>query len=68
MKLCWTDIDDIAELLEEHHPNEDIMEVRFTTLRKMVGELEEFHDDPDRCNEKILEAIQQAWYDLREEH
>jgi FeS assembly protein IscX len=26
-------------------------------------ELPDFDDDPQRCNEKILEAIQMAWID-----
>jgi FeS assembly protein IscX len=35
--------------------------VNFVDLRKWVLALEEFSDDPDRCGEKILEAIQMAW-------
>ena len=27
-----------------------------------VLELEEFEDDPSRCGERVLEAIQMAWY------
>lgn len=67
MRLCWTDIEDIASSLEEAHPETDIMTLRFTTLHNMVVELEDFYDDPNRSNEKILEAIQEAWVELREE-
>ena len=35
--------------------------VNFVDLRKWVLEIEDFSDDPDRCGEKILEAIQMAW-------
>jgi FeS assembly protein IscX len=35
--------------------------VRFTDLHRWVMELEGFDDDPNRSNEKILEAIQAAW-------
>jgi len=31
-----------------------------------VQELPGFEDDPNRCNEKILESIQMAWLDERE--
>jgi len=31
-----------------------------------VQELPDFDDDPNRSNEKILEAIQMAWIDERE--
>lgn len=32
-----------------------------TDLHRWVTELEGFDDDPNRSNEKILEAIQAAW-------
>jgi FeS assembly protein IscX len=32
----------------------------------MVLELEDFSDDPDGSNEKILEAIQMAWYEEKQ--
>ncbi|WP_410542808.1 Fe-S cluster assembly protein IscX [Wolbachia endosymbiont of Tetranychus urticae] len=59
--MKWLDIEDIAEALEEKFPNEDIISVRFTELKRKVLDLEEFDDDEKYCNEKILEAIQAAW-------
>ena len=66
MSLRWTDIHDIAILLEERHPDVDIMGIRFTDLWKWVQELPDFADDPKKSNEKILEAIQMAWLDERD--
>jgi FeS assembly protein IscX len=63
--MRWTDIYDIAIALEEKHPDTNIMGVKFTDLQAWVLELEEFEDDPKRCNEKILEAIQAAWLEER---
>ena len=57
----WTDVYDIAIELAENHPDTDPMGVRFTDLRQWVLELEGFNGDPERCGEKILEAIQAAW-------
>jgi len=34
---------------------------RFTQLRDLILALPDFDDDPNRCGEKILEAVQQAW-------
>ena len=65
MKLRWTDVNDIAIELAEKHPNIDPMQVRFTELHQYVCGLENFDDDPSRCGEKILEAIQMAWLDER---
>jgi FeS assembly protein IscX len=65
MKLKWTDVIDIAIELEEKHPEIEVEKVRFTDLQKQVLELENFDDIPSRCNEKILEAIQQAWLEER---
>jgi len=62
--LKWTDVEDIAEALEEKFPNADILSLRFTLLKKMVMELEGF-EDSQICNEKILEAIQASWLGLK---
>ena len=59
--MKWTDIYDIAIELAEFHPEVDPKIVRFTDLRQWVLALDGFDDDPSRCGEKILEAIQQAW-------
>ena len=59
--MKWTDINDIAIELTESRPDIDPLTVRFTDLRNWVMQIEGFDDDPDRCGEKILEAIQAAW-------
>ncbi|MGD9884942.1 MAG: Fe-S cluster assembly protein IscX [Reyranella sp.] len=64
-KLRWTDVQDIAIELEERHPEADNVNLRFTDLHRWIMELPEFADDPNRSNEKILEAIQAAWIDER---
>ncbi|MEK9721104.1 MAG: Fe-S cluster assembly protein IscX [Quisquiliibacterium sp.] len=61
--MKWTDVGDIAIELSETHPDVDPASVRFTDLRDWVLALPEFDDDPARCGERILEAIQQAWID-----
>jgi len=59
--MKWTDTQDIALALAEAHPDVDPKQVRFTDLYKWVMALPGFGDDPKRCGEKILEAIQLAW-------
>jgi FeS assembly protein IscX len=61
--MKWTDIEDIAIALREGHAEVDPLTVRFTDLHRWVMEIDDFDDDPDRSNEKILEAIQAAWID-----
>ncbi len=61
MLLRWTDVQDIAIELSETHADVDPHYVNFVDLRKWVMNLEGFDDDPNRCGEKILEAIQMAW-------
>ena len=63
--LKWTDTWDIVYLLEDKYPNTDILALRFTELHKMVRELPGFADDPNKSNEKILEAIQMCWLEER---
>lgn len=64
--MKWSDIHDIAIELEDRHPEADNINLRFTDLHKWVCELPDFDDDTNASNEKILEAIQQAWLDERD--
>ncbi len=66
MKLKWSDSREIAILLEEKYPDTDNLNLRFTDLHAWVIGLDEFDDDPESSNEKILEAIQMAWIDERD--
>ena len=61
--LKWTDTLEIAIQLADANPDLDPTQVRFTALMAMVTALPEFDDAPERCGERILEAIQQAWID-----
>ena len=66
MSLLWTDTLDIAIELCDSMPDVDPKQVRFTDLMEWVMALPEFQDDPKRCGEKILEAIQMAWIEEAE--
>ena len=59
--MKWTDTQEIAIALTDAHPDVDPKQVRFTDLYTWVMALPGFDDDPKRCGEKILEAIQGAW-------
>ena len=61
--MKWNDALDIAIALEDKHSDVDPQWVRFTDLHRWITELEGFDDDPQKSNEKILEAIQMAWID-----
>jgi FeS assembly protein IscX len=63
--MRWLDTEDIALALEEHYPQVDNVNLRYTDLWKWIQALPGFNDDPERCNEKILEAIQMAWIEER---
>lgn len=61
--MMWADVQDIALALVDAHPGVDPRQVNFVDLRDWVLALEGFGDDPKRCGEKVLEAIQMAWID-----
>ncbi|MEW6764221.1 MAG: Fe-S cluster assembly protein IscX [Pseudomonadota bacterium] len=65
MEMNWTDTLDIAIALDEAHPDVDPQWVRFTDLHAWVLELPGFEGDPEKSNEKILEAIQMSWIEER---
>lgn len=67
MVLKWTDVLEIAIQLDEAHPEVDPQMVRFTDLHAWVTQLEGFDDDPQKSNEKILEAIQMTWIEERDD-
>ena len=67
MTLKWIDTLDIATELDETHPDADPRYVNFVDLRQWVMQLDEFDDDPEHCGERILEAIQLAWIEEKED-
>ena len=67
MSLKWVDSLDIAIELDEKYPDVDPKFVNFVDLRQWVLELDGFDDDPEHSGERILEAIQMAWMEERED-
>lgn len=61
--MRWTDTYEIVEGLIEAHPEVDPKQIRFTDLLAWVMALPGFDDTPERCGERILEAIQMTWID-----
>jgi FeS assembly protein IscX len=62
----WLDVERIAEELAEHHADVDPLTIAFPRLKALVANLPGFAEQPGHpCNERILEAIQQAWIDER---
>ena len=59
--MKWGDTLDIAIALCEAHPQTDPRTVRYTDMHSWICALDEFDDDPQNSNERILEAIQMAW-------
>ena len=64
--MKWTDSREIAIALAEKFPGADQNRINFVDLYRWVLELEGFSDDPKRCGEKILEAIQMTWIEEAE--
>ena len=63
MALNWTDFREIGELLFERYDTLNPLTVRFTDLHKWTMDLEGFEGVPTGSSEKILEAIQMAWFE-----
>ena len=63
----WLDVERIGEALEEAHPDLDPVSVSFPKLKLLVLALGGFREQEGHpCNERILEAIQQAWIEERQ--
>ena len=61
--MTWHDSREIGEKLFEQYDSLDPLTVRFTDLRSWVINVEGFEGKPEGSNEKLLEAIQMAWYE-----
>ena len=59
--MKWSDTLQIAEALYDQYPDIDPLTLRFTELHEKICQLAKFDDDPQRSNERILEAILSAW-------
>jgi len=65
--MHWLDVERIAEELVDRHGDIDPVSISFPRLKALVEALPGFAEQPGHpCNERILEAIQQAWIDERE--
>jgi len=67
MILKWVDSLEIAIELDETHPDVDPKQLNFVDLRQWILELEDFDDNPEHSGERILEAIQLAWIEEKED-
>ena len=64
----WLEVERIGEELCDAHPEIGPFSVTFPRLRELVEALDGFEGDPaHNVNERILEAIQQAWHSERED-
>lgn len=62
----WLDVERIGEELALRHADLDPLSISFPRLKALVVDLPGFREQPGHpCNERILEAIQQAWIDER---
>ncbi len=60
----WLDVLEIAQELAQAHPETNPLTITFPKLKSLVQALPNFQAQPGHpSNEKILEAIQQAWID-----
>ena len=59
--LDWLDVLDIAIELNDRFPDMDPQWISFPDLHKKICNLNNFIGDPEKANEKILEAIQMHW-------
>ena len=59
--LDWLDVLDIAIELNDRFPDMDPQWISFPDLHRKICNLDNFIGDPEKSNEKILEAIQMHW-------
>ncbi|WP_406663979.1 Fe-S cluster assembly protein IscX [Gallaecimonas sp. GXIMD1310] len=63
MSWKWTDTRELGEALFDRDPELDPRTVRFTDMHQWIVAMDDFDDDPNASNERILEAIFMVWLD-----
>jgi FeS assembly protein IscX len=61
--LNWESSYAIARALQRSHPDINLEEVSLNQLYQWTIALPEFEDDLSLCNDDILSAIYQEWYE-----
>jgi FeS assembly protein IscX len=63
MTLTWESTFAIAMELRRQHPLADLEHVSIQQIYDWTVNLEEFEDEPSLCNDDILLAIYQDWFE-----
>ncbi len=63
--MRWTDVEDIAQALEEEYPDEDVQSLTLEEIREMVASISDFEDYETEVKENLLEEIKEIWLSLR---
>ena len=63
MSLNWETSYAIALELRRQHPEADLAQVSLQQIYAWTTELTDFEDDPALCNDGILLAIYQEWFE-----
>ncbi len=63
MTLTWESTYAIALELRRRHPGANMETLSIQQIYDWTVELEEFEDDPSLCNDDILYAIYQDWFE-----
>jgi FeS assembly protein IscX len=62
--MKWDNIDKIVKSLNEEHLGEDISGLNLSDLHDMIIHLNDFEDDPEVYNRKVLQSILQRWQEM----
>ena len=63
--MHWSDIEDIAESLEEYYSEEEVPEHNLYDLKEMVLSLSDFEDHEVEVEDFTLKIILEQWLDIR---
>jgi|TARA_B110000503_G_C7042360_1_gene368740 FeS assembly protein IscX len=65
--MHWSNIEEIAEQLEESYEHEEIPEYNLPYLKEMVLSLPNFEDHEVEVQESTMKQILEHWIDIRNE-
>lgn len=63
--MHWSDIEEIAERLEEEYSDEEIPEHNLSYLKEMVFSISEFEDHEVEVDDVTLKKVIEHWLEIR---
>jgi len=65
--MKWNNVTQIAESLHKYHCEDDVSRIALCDLHDIIVHLDDFEDNAESSNKKLLQSILDCWQELIEQ-